>query len=44
METLINESQNADENSKRYEVEMFTSLLEEIKTKAGQGINAFFIT
>lgn len=44
METLIHESQHADENSERHEVETLTPLLEKIKKMACQSINAFFIT
>lgn len=44
MESLIHESQHADENSERHEVEMLTPLLEKIKIMACQSINAFFIS
>lgn len=44
MEPLIYESQHADENSERHEVEMLTPLLEKITIMACQSINAFFIT
>lgn len=42
MEPLIYESQQADENSERHEVEMRTPLLEKTTIAACQSINAFF--
>lgn len=44
METLIHESQHADENTERHEVEMLTPLLEENKIMTCQSMNAFIIT
>lgn len=44
MELLIHESQHADENSERHDVEMFTPSLEKNKIMACQSMNGFIIT
>lgn len=44
METFIQESQHADENSEHHEVAMFTRLLDKNKITTFQSMNAFIIT
>lgn len=44
METFIQESKHADENSERYEVEMLTPLLDKNKITTFQSTNAFIIS
>lgn len=43
-ETFIQESQHADKNSKRHEVEMLTPLLDKNKITTFQSMNAFIIS
>lgn len=44
IETLIHESQHADENSERHEVEMLTPLLDKNKITTCESMNSFIIT
>lgn len=44
METFIQESKHADENSERHEVEMLTPLLDKNKITTFQSMNAFIIS
>lgn len=44
METFIQESQHADENSEHHEVAMFTPLFDKNKITTFQSMNAFIIT
>lgn len=44
IETLIHESQHADENSERHEVEMLTSLSDKNKITTCESMNSFIIT
>lgn len=44
MEPLIHESQHAEENSERHEVEMLTPSLDKNKITTCQSMNAFIIT